>query len=297
MSDLLDETIANVASGSISDATQKIIAKKQLNMILHSEEQEKNYLERKRQREIELDTKAFVKLDKKRKIERIKRLRTQHTQAGTMKKGAQIIVAPPSPPSPPAVIKKKRHRRTKLELLMIAQQQEELERHQSKDDAAATTSKTKTKMSTIKKTQKDLNKRQLKLTKQEKQLAARPPPPQLIAQSNGLDTSSYEDLNDEDVAVPDEDEMEDSAATETKTQLSSEEKRLLKLVERKCFICKQAIHQDKINEHCSKHYYESAKCARCDKVSTNPSNFVTHALSHLRKFLIIYFEISTEADN
>ena len=275
LNDLLDETIANVASGSISDATQKVIAKKQLNMILHSEEQEKNYLERKRQREIELETKASAKLDKKRKIERIKRLRIQHTQqARKMKKGAQVIVAPPSP-STPEVIKKKRHRRTKLELMMIAQQQE-IEKQQSKGHAAATTSKTKTKMSTIKKTQKDLNKRQLKLTKQ--QQLAKPLP-----QSNGLDTSSYEDLNDEDGAAPDEDQNEDSTI-ENKADMNSEEKRLLKLVERKCFICKHLIHQDNINEHCSKHYYESSKCARCDKVSTNPSNFVTHALSHLRKF-------------
>lgn len=55
-------------------------------------------------------------------------------------------------------------------------------------------------------------------------------------------------------------------------------------MKRQCLVCKRKMHQDRLNDHCSKHYYESAKCSDCDKVSTNPSNYVTHLLSHLRKF-------------
>ena len=56
---------------------------------------------------------------------------------------------------------------------------------------------------------------------------------------------------------------------------------------RECFVCNAKIHQNRLSEHCSEHYYESTKCNKCDKVSTNPSNFVTHILSHLGKFFTI----------
>jgi hypothetical protein len=53
------------------------------------------------------------------------------------------------------------------------------------------------------------------------------------------------------------------------------------LLKRQCIICKAKVHQDSLNDHCSEHFSESAKCSSCDKISTNPSNFVTHILSHL----------------
>ena len=54
-------------------------------------------------------------------------------------------------------------------------------------------------------------------------------------------------------------------------------------LKRQCFVCKRKMHQDRLNDHCIKHYHESARCNDCDKFSTNPSNYVTHLLSHLRK--------------
>ena len=53
------------------------------------------------------------------------------------------------------------------------------------------------------------------------------------------------------------------------------------LLKRQCIICKAKVHQDSLNDHCSEHFSESPKCSSCDKISTNPSNFVTHILSHL----------------
>ena len=53
------------------------------------------------------------------------------------------------------------------------------------------------------------------------------------------------------------------------------------LLKRQCVICKAKVHQDSLNDHCSQHFSESPKCNSCDKISTNPSNFVTHILSHL----------------
>lgn len=55
------------------------------------------------------------------------------------------------------------------------------------------------------------------------------------------------------------------------------------LLTRVCLICKSKIHQDLLSDHCGEHYYDSAKCVQCDKVSSNPSNYVTHILSHLGK--------------
>lgn len=52
---------------------------------------------------------------------------------------------------------------------------------------------------------------------------------------------------------------------------------------RTCLICKLEMNQDVLNEHVMKHFYESAKCCSCTKVSSNPANFVVHILTHLRK--------------
>lgn len=60
-------------------------------------------------------------------------------------------------------------------------------------------------------------------------------------------------------------------------------------LERMCLVCRSRMHQDKLNDHCSRHYYESSKCSDCDKVSSNPSNYVTHLLSHLRECYFLLF--------
>ena len=56
---------------------------------------------------------------------------------------------------------------------------------------------------------------------------------------------------------------------------------------RECLICKSRMHQDKLAEHYTKHFFSSAKCCKCRKSPTNPANFVTHILSHLRMSFII----------
>jgi hypothetical protein len=56
---------------------------------------------------------------------------------------------------------------------------------------------------------------------------------------------------------------------------------LKSMLKRKCLICKRKVHQDYLNDHLIEHFNESSKCVECEKVSTNPSNFVTHILSHL----------------
>jgi hypothetical protein len=53
-----------------------------------------------------------------------------------------------------------------------------------------------------------------------------------------------------------------------------------KLLERQCTICEAKIHQDKLYEHMTTHFYENSKCRFCDKVFSNPSSFVTHTSSH-----------------
>ncbi|RNA19682.1 ras-responsive element-binding 1-like [Brachionus plicatilis] len=50
---------------------------------------------------------------------------------------------------------------------------------------------------------------------------------------------------------------------------------------RTCLICKLEMNQDVLNEHVMKHFYETAKCCSCTKVSSNPANFVVHILTHL----------------
>ena len=52
---------------------------------------------------------------------------------------------------------------------------------------------------------------------------------------------------------------------------------------RECLVCKARVHQDVLAEHCQGHFHESAQCVLCEKVSSNPSNFVTHILTHLGK--------------
>ncbi len=57
-----------------------------------------------------------------------------------------------------------------------------------------------------------------------------------------------------------------------------------KLLERECTICKTKVHQDRLYEHVTIHYYENSQCRFCDKVFSNPSSFVTHTSSHSRKY-------------
>ena len=92
-----------------------------------------------------------------------------------------------------------------------------------------------------------------------------------------------------------------STGTSVKTeQLTKEELQQKKIAERKlnqaykrllkrqCFVCKLKMHQDLLNDHYVGHFVESPKCSACDKHSTNPSNYVTHILSHLRKLFATY---------
>lgn len=57
---------------------------------------------------------------------------------------------------------------------------------------------------------------------------------------------------------------------------------------RTCLICQLEMNQDVLNEHVMKHFYDSAKCCSCAKVSSNPANFVVHILTHLRRQIIFF---------
>lgn len=90
MSNLLDETIANVAAGDISQATKKVIENKQKMMIRHSKTQEKHYYKLKKLREKEKKKKALKRLERIKRIEldRTKKIKKEIREAKMAKKKA-----------------------------------------------------------------------------------------------------------------------------------------------------------------------------------------------------------------
>ena len=54
------------------------------------------------------------------------------------------------------------------------------------------------------------------------------------------------------------------------------------ILTRECLICNSNLHQDELVDHYTKHFSQSPKCCECKKISSNPANFITHILSHLR---------------
>lgn len=118
-----------------------------------------------------------------------------------------------------------------------------------------------------------------KLRPTEREVESEEEEAELIFEPNTGNCSNQEEdgSNDEDDESSALDANEESSQEPTSVNNSSA------FMKRQCLVCKRKMHQDRLNDHCSKHYYESAKCSDCDKVSTNPSNYVTHLLSHLRK--------------
>jgi len=98
-----------------------------------------------------------------------------------------------------------------------------------------------------------------------------------------------EDEEEEDDESDDEEEEEEGndeknqEDEENEQDEEEEEDEDVSTLFRKCLVCKAKVHQDFLADHCGDHYYESPKCKRCDKISSNPSNYVTHILSHLSK--------------
>ena len=70
-------------------------------------------------------------------------------------------------------------------------------------------------------------------------------------------------------------------AVSSSTHTATVNKSVKSNFKRECIVCKRKVHQDTLNEHYIDHFEMSPKCVTCDKVSKNPTNYVTHLLSHL----------------
>jgi len=276
LNDLLEDTIADVASGSISEETTKIIAEKQKLMLKHTKTQEKHYYKLKKLREKEQKKKALKRLENTKRIERGKALKKtgkgqKNPDASDFEDQAnlqeQLIISPKlnSPKSEPKTA--------------------------PGANSEQPIFKIKKKLNSVNLIDQKLNKR--KFTKAKKNLnknlsnvvRQKPGPkpkvkiedPELIFEPT-TDTF-YEDYDEEN-----DDYMNELKGTNN-VELFYEAKNsdTQTFLKRQCLVCKRQMHQNKLYDHCLRHYNESPKCSSCDKVSTNSSNYVTHLLSHLRK--------------
>lgn len=301
LNDPLDETIANVASGSISKATKKAVANKQKLTIRETKSQQKIFYKMKKIRENEQKKKAIKRLERIKKLERDRAIKKQQKEAREKKKLKGKKSLNNSVHEDSNEIKKKRYRRTKLELLrenqlikfnseidksgtkpskLSLKQMKSLQNEDSTDSAKFLG---RNKLKSVKKIDADLKKRKTKVNQDVKPVPGKrgrkkKQVPIEKAESNPEDselifepsTNNYLGNEFESESEPGEDEESESKHTNQNISFK-----------RQCLVCKRKMHQDKLNDHCSNHYYESAKCSDCDKVSTNPSNYVTHLLSHL----------------
>jgi len=271
LNNLLEDTIANVASGSISKETTKVIADKQNLMLKHSKAQEKHYYQLKKLREKEQKKKALKRLEKARQIERKKPNKKDKQDKGTYNEDDEEISNVLSLKSP-----------------------------NSEPNTSAATHiehpplfKIKKKLNSVNFIDQALNKRKLTKAQQKLNTNSIQPPvrqkpgpkpklkiedPELIFEPT---THTFHDDYDEDDDEYVDEEEEDTEQIDLYDESTSSDTQIN--LRRQCLVCKRHMHQDKLNDHCVRHYYESAKCSDCDKVSTNSSNFVTHLLSHLRK--------------
>lgn len=111
----------------------------------------------------------------------------------------------------------------------------------------------------------------------------------LLTLKNKIDFLRAKKLSKKCKQSEEEAEQDQNEAVDSQSQSKSLQNESDHDPTRTCLICEQQMNQDVLNEHVMKHFYESAKCCSCSKVSSNPANFVVHILTHLRKQTKFFF--------
>ena len=285
MEDLLSGTIAQVAAGSISASTTKLIANKQMSMIRNAQLQEKFYqkLQKIKAKTDLIKNKQFpsTQLSNNHHLEASRNTNNaiDHIQskATTVNNNNNYDSRPSTSTStstsaaarttainqhqhlnPTMIVKPKRFRRTKLQMMQDKARAAEktardlmLKRTSSGIDAGCSSSglKKREAMKTVPIKEEtdwtDVSIRSLKL-------------------DGGHDDDDYD---------------YDEKPKRQQQQQRHEEK----ILRRQCLVCKKKMHQDELNAHYTEHFSTTPSCCNCHKVSPNAAAYVTHILSHLRK--------------
>ncbi|CAF0840587.1 unnamed protein product [Brachionus calyciflorus] len=228
--DSLADTIAKVASGSISSDTKKIIEKKQNDMIENSKLREKTY---KKQNNSTL-THTY---SKNSKITKRPRPRTKEEISNESDKAAAAVESVVN-----SLITLTSPKTNKLKISTLAQKL-------CNKRKRVLNLKNKIELIRMKKLRKNIKKEETDTIDLESE------------KSEGKSEEIDEDKN-----------LDNKAENETEKEHD---------LIRSCLICKESMHQDILNDHIMKHFYDSSKCFSCNKVSSNPANFSVHVLTHL----------------